>query len=251
VAGRNNMKTTWAGLPSPGPDDYLYLAPLGDVFGALGTVVAWWPTNGAAAGQLPIPLPGGIAPGEYEMRIVSSDPNDYGLMNVVARSEPVHVVGSVDTVTSTTVDPTQTTTTSTTLPAIPPIAACEIEGSAVCQTGNPCRVDQCVPGVGCVSTPVDGFGAVTCACDRAVPDACAGESLPASIIRGHDHGCALVYAGSASRRRLKKALKGFKGALGAVARARKTGKVSPSCADALGSELADAKERTAQFLGAR
>jgi hypothetical protein len=108
-----------------------------------------------------------------------------------------------------------------------------------------------VPGVGCVSTPVDGFGAVTCACERAIPDACLGRPLPASIVRGHDRSCALIGDASASRRRLKKAVKGFKGAVGAVARARKTGKISPSCADALGAELADAKDRAEEFLGTR
>ena len=245
VAGRNNMKTTWAGLPSPSQDDYLYLAPLGDVSGALGTVVAWWSTNGAADGQLAIPLPGGIAPGEYEMRLVSTDPNDYGLLNVVARSEPIHVV---DSVTSTTGDPNETTTTTTTLP---PVTACEVAGPAACETGNPCTVDQCVPGVGCVSTPVDGFAAVTCACERAMPDACVGEQPPASVVRGHDRSCALVFDESGSRKRFKKAVKGFKRALAAVARARKTSKISPSCANALATDLADAKDRATRFLGAR
>ena len=242
VAGRNNMKTTWAGLPAPSPDDYLALVPLGDVSGALGTVVAWWHTNGAAGGQMPIPLPGGIAPGEYEMRLVSTDPGNYGLFSVVARSEPIHIVDSVET--STTVEPASTTTSTT----IPSVSQCEVEGPTACQTGNPCTVDQCVPGVGCVSTPLDGFDAVTCACERAVPDACAGRPLPASIVRGHDRSCGLLFDASGSKKRVKKAVKGLKGALAAVARARKTGKLSPDCAGALGAELGEAKDRAERFL---
>jgi hypothetical protein len=99
-----------------------------------------------------------------------------------------------------------------------------------------------------VSTPVEGFDAVTCACERAVPDACAGEPIPASIVRGHDRSCGLLYDAPASRKRLKKAVKGLKGALAAVARARKTGKLSPDCLGALGADLADAKDRAERFL---
>jgi hypothetical protein len=102
-----------------------------------------------------------------------------------------------------------------------------------------------------VSTPLGGFDGVTCACERGVPDACEGRPLPASVVRGHDRSCGLIYQASASRKRLKKAVKGFKGALAAVARARKTGKISDGCADALGAELADAKDRAEQFLGTR
>jgi hypothetical protein len=242
VAGRNNMKTTWAGLLAPGPNDYFLLTPLGDVNGALGTVVAWWPTNGAAGGQMALPLPGGIAPGEYEMRLISTDPNLYDLFTVVARSEPIHVVDSIET--STTVEPASTTTSTT----IPPVAPCEVEGPAVCQTGNLCTVDQCVPGVGCVSTPLDGLDAVTCACERPVPDACAGRPLPASIVRRHDRSCGLLFDAPASRKRLKKAVKGLKGALAAVARARKSGDLSPDCLGALGAELADTKDRAERLL---
>jgi hypothetical protein len=108
-----------------------------------------------------------------------------------------------------------------------------------------------MPGVGCVSTPIDGFRAVTCACERTAPAACTGRPLPASVVRAHDRSCALIFDASTSRRRLKKAVKGFKGAIAAVARSRKTGKISPSCADALGAELADAKKRSEHFLGTR
>jgi Beta-propeller repeat len=247
VAGRNNMKTTWAGLPAPGPNDHFRLSPLGDVSGDLEKVAAWWPTNGAAAGQMALRLPEGVAPGEYEMRLISTDPNFYGLPTVVARSEPVHVVDSI--VTSPTVEPASTTTTTT----IPPVAQCEIDGPRACDTGDPCTVGRCVPGVGCVPTPVEGFSAVTCACERAVPDACTGEPVPPSIVRRHDRSCGLIHGGSSARatKRLRKAVKSFKGALAGVARARKSGKLSPACVDALGAVLGDAKERAERFLAAR
>jgi hypothetical protein len=81
-----------------------------------------------------------------------------------------------------------------------------------------------------------------------VPDACAGESLPGAIVRGHDRGCGLLFDAPPSRKRLKKAMKGFKAAIVAVARARKGGKLSAECGDALGAELADAKGRAERFL---
>jgi hypothetical protein len=201
------------------------------VSGDLEKVAAWWPTNGAAGGQTSLKLPEGVAPGEYEMRLISTDPNFYDLLTVVARSEPIHVVDSI--VTSTTVDSASTTTSTT----IPSVGQCEVEGPTACQTGNPCTVDHCVPAVGCVSTAVEGFSAVTCACERALPDACAGQPVPASIAAGTIGAAAhLRCVECEAAKRLKKA-EGPQALAGS--RASQRGKLA-CCLDARG-RLGDAK----------
>ena len=84
----NTVTASWAGVPIPSPDDYLVLYPLGATYEAY---VAWWLTGGAGAGNLALPLPANLAYGTYEIRLLSPDPNYGGLLEAVARSQPIRV----------------------------------------------------------------------------------------------------------------------------------------------------------------
>src|SRR5437667_211628 len=92
---------------------------------------------------------------------------------------------STTTTTSSTAHPTTTSTSTTThaptTTTLQSMALCEIVGASVCDDGNACTVDSCVPRRGCVSTPASGFASVTCTCGRVGPVACADQLLPASI----------------------------------------------------------------------
>jgi hypothetical protein len=141
--------------------------------------------------------------------------------------------------------PGQGPTTTTTLP---PGASCEVAGPSACDDGDPCTVDSCVAGQGCVSTPVSGFESVTCSCRREAPAACAAQSLPASIGKRQAHACSLFDAARTAARapamkRLRKAAGGLKGSMNAVAKAQKARKISTGCADALKATLQDTKDR--------
>jgi Tol biopolymer transport system component len=131
---------------------------------------------------------------------------------------------------------------------LPPNASCEVAGPSMCDDGDPCTVDTCVAGQGCVSTPASGFESVTCSCRRGAPAACADQSLPASIGKRQGHACSLFDAARTAARapavkRLRKATGSLKGSINAVAKARKTRKISIDCADALKATLQDTKDR--------
>jgi uncharacterized delta-60 repeat protein len=143
---------------------------------------------------------------------------------------------------STTTSSTTTTTgsagssTSTTLSG----ATC-----ASCDDGDPCTTDACVASA-CVHGSVSGIAGVACACERAVPAACATADLPRKIDRLRDRACESAAALSASTKS-KKLLK----ATGKIARRwraslrkldRSTG-VPAECADELRGQLQDAAER--------
>jgi hypothetical protein len=81
------VTTTWA-LPIPTPGDYLILYALGS---GSETYAAYWTTGGAAAGTLALTLPANLVPGNYEIRLLSPDPNYGGALESVARSQPIHV----------------------------------------------------------------------------------------------------------------------------------------------------------------
>jgi hypothetical protein len=88
VVPGGTLTATWAGIPNPGPEDYLILYSLG-AGGA--TYVSWWTTGGGAAGTLALTLPGNLAFGSYEIRLLTPDPNQGGLLESVARSQPIRV----------------------------------------------------------------------------------------------------------------------------------------------------------------
>lgn len=81
------VTTTWA-LPNPTPGDYLILYALGS---GSETYAAYWTTGGGAAGTLALTLPANLPRGNYEIRLLSPDPNYGGSLESVARSQPIHV----------------------------------------------------------------------------------------------------------------------------------------------------------------
>jgi hypothetical protein len=82
------VTATWAGVPIPSPNDYLILYALG---ATSETYVAYWLTGGAGAGALALQLPANLPFGNYEIRLLSPDPNSSGLLQAVARSQPIRV----------------------------------------------------------------------------------------------------------------------------------------------------------------
>src|SRR5206468_3294460 len=178
---------TWAGNPTPTASDYLRLFALGSAGEEFDDVVIGWSTPGAAAGQLSLLLPADLPVGSYELRLLSPPPGS-SLPVPIARSEPIWITASTTTSTTTTTpQPTTTTTTTTasttttttstahptttststtthapTTTTLQSMALCEIVGASVCDDGDPCTVDSCVPRRGCVSTPASGFASVTC-----------------------------------------------------------------------------------------
>ena len=133
------------------------------------------------------------------------------------------------------------------------MALCEIVGASVCDDGDPCTVDSCVPRRGCVSTPASGFASVTCTCGRSVPAACAGQELPASIGGRRQRVCGLFAAAAGTARhplvvrRLRRAVQTLTGSIHAVTSVRR-GTVSADCAVALKGELRDERDRAARLL---
>src|SRR5439155_63875 len=190
AAPGGTIVATWAGNPTPTASDYLRLFALGSAGEEFDDVVIGWSTPGAAAGQLSLLLPADLPVGSYELRLLSPPPGS-SLPVPIARSEPIWITASTtSTTTTTTTQPTATTTTTTTSSTAHPtttststtthapttttlqaMALCEIVGASVCDDGDPCTVDSCVPRRGCVSPPASGFASVTCTCGRSVPAA--------------------------------------------------------------------------------
>ena len=237
VAPGGTLTATWAGLPAPAVGDELKLLPLGasgEKLPNAGDLSVSWPTNGQAAGNQPLDLPEWVAPGSWELRLLSADPS-IGKTAVMARSDPIRVV-------------TVTTTTTVPPPTVSPL--CEIAGAAVCDDGDPCTDDACAAGRGCVSTPAERAASVTCTCRRPHPAVCAGALLPPAVDRRRERACSLVADGASSPKRLRAAMKQLKGAMKVVTRGRKKGSVSRECAGALATELRDARDRVARLLAA-
>jgi hypothetical protein len=55
-------------------------------------VAASWSTEGAADGALEIGLPAALAPGWYDVRLLSSDAEFYGVLKPIGRSGPILLV---------------------------------------------------------------------------------------------------------------------------------------------------------------
>ena len=155
----------------------------------------------------------------------------------IARSEPIHVDGTA-------IPPTTTT--------VPPTATCEVTGAVVCDDGDPCTVDDCVPGRGCVSAPATGYAAVTCTCRRPDPAVCEGEPIPVAIRARREQACGLLDdAGATTDRRralkrLRRAVKMLRQAIAITSSGHRNG-VSPDCASALRAELRDDRARVERF----
>ena len=222
VAPGGTVVATWGGNPTPSPEDYLRLFALGSAGDDFDDPFIAWATPNAAAGRLPLMVPADLPPGWYELRLLSPDPGSH-LPVPIARSEPIRIGGTI-------------------LP--PPGGTCD--GGASCDDGDPCTIDACVPGVGCVSTPVSGLEGVTCTCGRGLPAVCVGETLPGSIAGRRQRVCGLL-GSSLAARRLRKAVHILGGSIRAVAGARRKG-TSAECVDALKQELRDTRGRAARLL---
>jgi hypothetical protein len=234
VARGGTLTATWGGNPTPTASDYLRLFTLGSEDAEFDDPVIYWPTPGAAAGQLQLLVPADLPEGWYELRLLSPDPESH-LAVPIARSQPIRIEGSIQPPPGT--------------PSSPGAASCD--DASDCDDGDPCTDDACVAG-GCVSTPAAGFASVTCTCGRGVPAACADQVLPVSIGGRRQRVCDLV-AGAAGAdrrplvvRRLRRALQTLNGSIRLVGSRRK--KVSAACIDALKGELRDTRDRTTRLL---
>jgi hypothetical protein len=238
AAPGGTIVASWAGNPTPTASDYLRLFALGSAGDDFEDAVIYWPTPNAAAGELSLLLPPDLPVGWYELRLLSPDPDSH-LPVPIARSEPIRVDGSAT-------GPPTTTTTS------PPTAPCDGATAAVCDDGDPCTVDECVPGRGCVSTPAAGFDAVTCTCGRRDPAACDGQALPASIRAHRERACKLLADAGATTdhhlalKRLGRAARTLKKAIVIASNAHRS-RVSADCAGALRDDLRDDTERVERF----
>jgi len=90
VVPGGTLEVGWA-LPNPTATDHLILYTLGSTSE---TYVAWWATGGGAAGTLALALPANLADGTYEIRLLTPDPGMSGLLQAVARSQPVRVAAT-------------------------------------------------------------------------------------------------------------------------------------------------------------
>jgi len=233
--GRGGTVTaSWAGIPTPTSTDSVQLYALGATYGDPRNMLAWAWTGGGSGGTVTLGIPADLPDGWYEVRLVVPDPNFGNLPEVFARSEPIRVGAAMTTPTTTTIpDPTD------------PSCA----GSA-CDDGDPCTVDECVPGRGCESTPVSGAAILSCTCERPAPAACVGQSVPPSVGRRLARACGLLddAASALSSKRVRKGSAALNASIAAVSKARKKHKLSSDCAGALKADLLDAKTRAAQLL---
>ena len=81
----------WGGIPEPTAKDQLMLFPLGALADRT-SAVASVSTTGAENGTRVLALPGGLASGTYELRLMSPDPNLTAELTVIARSEPLSIL---------------------------------------------------------------------------------------------------------------------------------------------------------------
>jgi len=232
AAPGGTIVATWAGNPTPTASDYLRLFALGSAGDEFDDALIYWPTPNAGAGELPLALPADLPVGWYELRLLSPSPSS-GLAVPIARSEPIRIEGTIQP------------------PPPPPSGTSCADGAAsACDDGDPCTLDDCVQGRGCVSTPTSGFASVTCTCRRPGPAACDGQRLPGSIARA----CSLFddAAGATDRtqavKRLRRGVRALKDSIAAAAKGRKS-RISHACAGALKADLRDAKDRAERFLG--
>jgi subtilase family serine protease len=93
VAPGGTLTATWAGIPAPSAADELRLYTLGSLGGSFDHAASW-PTTGAGAGTVSLALPGGLAFGTYELRLLSPNPDAGNLLGVIARSRPIRLASA-------------------------------------------------------------------------------------------------------------------------------------------------------------
>jgi hypothetical protein len=97
VATGGVITASWSGIATVTNDDWLNLYVLGGLSDSTYRVASWR-TTGATAGTLQLALPAALAPGWYELRLLSPDPKQFGTLGVVARSAPIKVGPHADVV---------------------------------------------------------------------------------------------------------------------------------------------------------
>ena len=97
LATGGTFTASWSGIPTPTTDDRLNLYVLGGLSDST-NMVASWPTTAAASGTRQLTLPATVPPGWYELRLLTPDPNYFGIPGVVARSAPINVGARADVV---------------------------------------------------------------------------------------------------------------------------------------------------------
>jgi len=124
-------------------------------------------------------------------------------------------------------------------------------GPLACDDADPCTTDMCLA-QGCVHLDALGFDSVTCVCQRQPLAEC--PSVPALITRRQNRSCKLFdHAASASsdrkaKARLRAGLRALHAAEMATLKASRKGKITGSCAAALGTQLRDAETRARNLL---
>lgn len=125
IAAGGTVSVEWAGLPAPGASDEFRLSPIGASASDPDAVIASWPTPGTAAGTVLLALPADIAAGWYELRLLSTNPDFFNLLGVMARSDALYVdVPTTTTSTTSTLPPSTTLPTVTTTLPVSCAAAC-------------------------------------------------------------------------------------------------------------------------------
>jgi beta-propeller repeat-containing protein len=136
VAAGGVVSATWAGIPTPTASDNIQLYTLGSTAFNSSEIVAWWPTTGTAGGTLPLLLPADLAPGSYELRLSSPDPEVPALGKLIARSEPIRVGPTAPSTTTSTATPT-TTTSSTAHPTTTSTSTTHAPTTSTSSTAHP------------------------------------------------------------------------------------------------------------------
>ena len=154
-------------------------------------------------------------------------------------------VGATPPSTTTSTSVASSIPTTTTLPA----GAC----TPACMTVDPCRAQACVDGA-CVTEEPVGLARATCACQRSLPAACTGATVPAKIAKATGKACALlgVASSSSGRRLVRKLVKASrKWTAASKLLFKKPGRVlSPDCAAALETDYDDAGARVDRVIQA-
>ena len=89
VAAGGTLHVSWAGIAAPTSSDDLRVCSLGAASDVYCEVAASWSTGGAADGAVEIALPADLAPGWYDVRLLSPDAESYGVLKPIGRSEPI------------------------------------------------------------------------------------------------------------------------------------------------------------------
>jgi hypothetical protein len=126
---------------------------------------------------------------------------------------------------------------------LPPASGCATDAECPAD-GEPCTVERCDGAAGCVSRPVGGFDAVACTCRRALPSACADETLPRKVTARTTRACVLIdraaTKGRKAARLLRRAGRLLASARTQLGRARET---KEACRTQMDAQLADALTR--------